>query len=227
MFRRAVDLFTPDEHAVLAQWFNTEPPDIAKDIEPGEAASRLGFTKHPHFYLLEDTVVAAIVLEQVEQRLPQWSALRHDGTFIVGRPLRDRSAIPHRKVVIQPRHLLTVNWADSGPGFSWPVAYYVAWLPYYDRFVVTASADCPDGFGYCDFAIGSFGSETPIKEGARTVISDDWHNQWSAGEQTRWAYLFKTGLISKEEADTWAEEVWPSKQDEAEIEGDAAMTGEA
>jgi hypothetical protein len=107
------------------------------------------------------------------------------------------------------------------------VAYYVAWLPYYDRFVVTASADCPDGFGYCDFAIGTFGTETPIKEGARRAICDDWHNQWSAGEQTRWAYLFKTGLISKEDADAWAEEVWPSKQDEAESEGDAAMTGEA
>jgi hypothetical protein len=70
-----------------------------------------------------------------------------------------------------PRHLLTINWADSRPGFSWPVAYYVAWLPYYDRFVVTASADCPDGFGYCDFAIGSFGIETPLKEGARKAIS--------------------------------------------------------
>ena len=43
MFRRAVDLFTPDEHAVLAQWFKTEPPDIAKDIVPEEAAGRLGF----------------------------------------------------------------------------------------------------------------------------------------------------------------------------------------
>jgi hypothetical protein len=75
MFRRAVDLFTPDEHAVLARWFNTEPPDIAKDIEPEEAASRLGFEKHPDFYLLEDAVVAFIVLEQVEQRLPQWSAV--------------------------------------------------------------------------------------------------------------------------------------------------------
>ena len=37
-----------------------------------------------------------------------------------------------------------------------------------------------------------------------------------------WAYLFNTGLISKEEADAWAEEVWPS---EVEIKGDAAMAG--
>jgi hypothetical protein len=34
-------------------------------------------------------------------------------------------------------------------------------------------------------------------------------------EQQRWVYLFKTRLISKEDADAWAEEVWPSKPDEA------------
>jgi hypothetical protein len=130
--------------------------------------------------------------------------------------LRDGDAMPDRKVVIQPCHLLTVNWADSGPGFSWPVAYYVAWLPYYDRFVVTASADCSDGYGYCDFAIGSFGIETPPKEGARKVICGDWRNQKRAGEQQRWAYLFNSGLISQEEADAWAEEVWPSMQNAEE-----------
>jgi hypothetical protein len=49
--------------------------------------------------------------------------------------------------------------------------------------------------------ICSFGIETPLKGGARRVICDDWHNLRSAGEQQRWAYLFNTGLISKEEAD--------------------------
>jgi hypothetical protein len=68
--------------------------------------------------------------------------------------------------------------------------------------------------------ICSFGVETPLKGGARRVICDDWHNLRSAGEQQRCAYLFNTGLISEEEADTWAEEVWPS---EIEIKGDAAM----
>jgi hypothetical protein len=43
--------------------------------------------------------------------------------------------------------------------------------------VVTASADCSGGFGYNDFAIGSFGSDTPIKEGARKVVCNDWHDQ--------------------------------------------------
>jgi hypothetical protein len=107
-----------------------------------------------------------------------------------------------------------ISSPSTGPTagrYSWPAAYHVAWLPYYDRFVVTASADCPEGFGYWNFAIGSFGIETPLKGGARRVICDDWHNLRSAGEQQRWAYLFNIGLISKEEADAWAEEVWPSK----------------
>jgi hypothetical protein len=220
MFRRAVDLFTPDEHAILADWFRTKPPGCAQDILLQDAAKRLGFTKEPCHYLLNDAVVAYIVLEQVERQLPGWSAITDDGEFVTERHFRDLSAIPHRKVAVLPPRHLTINWADSGPGYSWPVAYYVAWLPYYDRFVVTASADCPEGFGYCDFAIGSFGIEKPLKGGARRVICDDWHNLRSAGEQQRCAYLFNTGLISEEEADTWAEEVWPS---EIEIKGDAAM----
>jgi hypothetical protein len=46
-------------------------------------------------------------------------------------------------------------------------------------------------------------------------------------EQERWEYLFDAGFISKEEADAWAEQVWPSNRDEAEIEGGDAVAGEA
>jgi hypothetical protein len=48
MFRRAVDLFTSDEHAVLADWFRTKPPGFAQEILPEDAAKRLGlFSKCP------------------------------------------------------------------------------------------------------------------------------------------------------------------------------------
>jgi len=66
MFRRAVDVFTSDEHAILADWFRTNPPGCARDIVPEDAAKRLGFTKETFHYLLSDAVVAYIVLEQVE-----------------------------------------------------------------------------------------------------------------------------------------------------------------
>jgi hypothetical protein len=103
--------------------------------------------------------------------------------------------MPNRTVLLQPRHLFTINWADSGSGFSWPMSYYIAWLPYYDRFVVTASADCPDLFGYCDFALGAFGIDKPIKDDAREIICADWIRH-RAFEQQRWASLLETGLIS-------------------------------
>jgi hypothetical protein len=192
-YRNTVDLFTADEHAVLANWLGVGLPKVAKvakGIEPDEAIARMGFETKPHHYRLVDAVVASIVLEKVEKRLPTWSALRADGSFVCARKYRDDEKVPNRKVLLQSRQLFTINWADSGPGFSWPVAYYVTWLPHYDRFVVTASADCADGFGYCDFAIGAFGSDTPIKEGARSVVCGDWKDQ-RAWEQQRWAYLFK------------------------------------
>jgi hypothetical protein len=86
------------------------------------------------------------------------------------------------------------------------------------QFVVTASADCDDGFGYCDFAIGAFGRDTPIKAGARSVVCGDWKDQWRAWEQPRWAYLFSAGLISHDEADAWREKVWPSEPDKDDDE---------
>jgi hypothetical protein len=61
-----------------------------------------------------------------------------------------------------------------------------------------------DLFGYYDFALGAFGIDTTIKEGARKSIVDDWAKQRCAGEQLRWAYLFFTDLICKHEAEAWA-----------------------
>jgi hypothetical protein len=131
--RNTVDLFTADEHAVLANWLGVRPPKVAKGIEPDEAIARMGFETEPHHYRLVDAVVASIVLENVEKRLPAWSALRADGSFVCARKYRDDEKVPNRKVLLQSRRLFVINWADSGPGFSWPVAYYVTWLPYVYR----------------------------------------------------------------------------------------------
>lgn len=205
----AVDLFTPDEHAVLAQWFGVEPPNCARDIVVAEAARRLGFSEEPgDYYRLTDAVVAFIVLEGVEKELLQWAALRDDGNLIEARKYRDEAKVPDRTVLLMPRSLFTINWADSSPGFSWPEAYFVTWVPHYDRFVVTGSSDCPDNLGYCDFALGEFGVGTRLKDGAKRIICGNWASQRDQGDAQRWAYLFKTGLISDSEATAWADEVW-------------------
>ena len=77
-----------------------------------DAISRLGFDKQPDLYRRIDAAVAFIVLERAEQRLPQWSAIRDD-ELILARKHRGASKIPNRKVVLQPRHMFTINWADS------------------------------------------------------------------------------------------------------------------
>jgi hypothetical protein len=74
---------------------------------------------------------------------------------------------------------------------------------------VTASGDSSESFGgVSDVAIGAFGPEVSILEGSRRIIISDWTNQWREHDQERWAYLFDTGIVSKAEADAWADEVW-------------------
>ncbi len=101
---------------------------------------------------------------------------------------------------------MSINWANSAPGLWWPVAYFVTYLPLYDIHVVTQSADSPDAFGYCDFAIGHFSPDGTTS--AVDIINRDW--AWSRDEwdQHRWEEVFVPGLIEAEEAERMADEVW-------------------
>jgi hypothetical protein len=217
----AVDLFTPDEDAVLARWFGVEPPESAKGVDVAEAVERLGFKDEPGHYELIDAAVAFILIERAEQHKPPWASVSGGRAVVLARKYRDSDGVPERKVILQPRSLFEINWADSGPGFSWPVSYYATWVPHYDRFVVTASADCPDAFGYCDFALGAFGGDTPIKDGAKSIICGDWRQQLDEWCQSPWEYLFDTGLISGDEARAWADEVWATEVEEDAEDDDA------
>ena len=63
----AVDLFTPDEHAILARWFGVKSPAFAQDIVVEEAISRLGFDKKPDPYR---RIESRITLEILRRRSP-------------------------------------------------------------------------------------------------------------------------------------------------------------
>ena len=207
--RSRVDLFTPEEHRILAEWFGVVPPTGAAACELDDALEHLGVTEDPHtLYRQSDAAVAFIVLEGVEDRLPNCGIF--DGERVtLTRAYRPKHLVPHRNVAIIPQHLFTVNWADTAPGISWPGAYFVTWVPVYDRYVVTYSGDTPEVFGYCDIGVGHFGPDEELKEGSRRVITDDWSNQYGEFTQGRWAYLFATGLVDEEEAEAWADTVWP------------------
>jgi len=215
MTTQTVDLFTKEEHVVVAGWLGVEPCCEGAGLPPiEEALGTLGFAGQATERREEDAAVASIVLERIQARLPQWATVRQlengEKEIVLARKIDDRRA--SRSIEVIPRHLLTINWADSGPGFSWPVAYYLIWVPVYDVYVVTQCADSPDMYGYCDFAIGHFPIvDNPVVRAAE-VIKDDWTWSYHQGEQQRWAYLFDTGLIDAETADRLAGEVWEDEQ---------------
>jgi len=201
----AVDLFTVDEHLVLCDWFGIDHPRSERWVP--DILDEWNIPEEICGYQRTSAAVAQVLLERIQDRLPQWV-----GPNGGARPLLDRRS--RRKVELWPRHLMTINWADSGPGFSWPVAYNVSYVPGFDRSVVTASADCPEMFGgVCDIAIGFFGPEIPIVQGCRDIIMSDWSWQRAECDQQRWEYLFDTGLVCKAEALAWADEVWADQSD--------------
>ena len=207
--KTVVDLFTPEEHRILSNWLEIEP-DAEGTLPPIEdALRRLGFEDDPGLpYSNVHAAVAFIVLEPVEKRLPQWSIVDENDEIQFARDYRPKELIPARRAAMLPQYLFTLNWADSGPGFSWPGAYYTTWVPLYERFVVTYSADTPEVWGYADIAIGQFDAKEGLKDGSQRIIIEDWRMQRDECSQERWGYLFGTGLVDEAEAKAWADEVW-------------------
>ena len=217
-------IFHPVEQAILCDWLGRERPLAARDItlkvEDNETGSG-PITLVPGYY--GDTsefalanAVARLVLEAIQQRLPT-SAVCCGGDVVL---TRDYAPKTPRKLDLLPQFLFQINWANSGPGISWPVAYYLAWLPVYDVYVVTESADSPEALGYCDRALGWFDIDTPIEEGAKRVVAGDWQYRYSEFGQEHWEHFLDQGLISSKAVWRWAAEVWEEEEEEEEEEDD-------
>ncbi len=213
MTTKSVDLFTKEEHVIIADWLSVKPKcDLSNLPSAWEALETLGFEGRASDYSESDAAVAAIVLERIQHTLPQWASVRtrenedEETAITLGREIKARQA--RRTVELLPKYLLTINWADSGPGFSWPVAYHVTWVPIYDEYIVTQSADSPDAFGYCDFAIGRFPKTDGFVAAAANELKGDWEWQSDQCCQERWEYLFDSGLIDEATAVQLREEVW-------------------
>jgi len=198
---------------IIADWLGVEPKCDGSDLpDVFDALETLGFEGKASGYGEEDAAVAAFVLERIQDTLPQWASVRfvdnedEETVITVAREIKAR--LTRRKVELVPQYLMMINWADSGPGFSWPVSYHVTWVPIYERYIVTQSADSPDAFGYCDFAIGHFPKTDDFVSAAAEEISGDWEWQRDQFTKERWAYLFGIGLIDETTASRIREEVW-------------------
>ena len=205
-------LFVPEEHRIISTYLGVKPVEnIPDSLTLDVALDNLDLNKEVDIHSEEAYATAAILLERVQDRLPQWASVRDDHVTL-GRNIRDRAA--ERTVELTPQFLLMINWADSGPGFSWPETYNVTYVPLYDVFVVTGSVDSTDIYGVTDFAIGQFpGSEAVLKGSSKAMVGE-WDFLASTYDQSRWAYVFDPGLITIEEAENLADQVWNENEDE-------------
>jgi hypothetical protein len=215
-----LDVFTQGEHAVLARWLGVAP--LCDDAPPFEAAlSELGFPNAPDF-APGSSAVAGILLARLQDELPGFSQVR-DGVFRTTRPSKP---IPIQRALLpRPVFLFAIDWVMSAPGFSWPCDYNCAYVPGYDRLVVTASYDCDDVCAAGDVALGAFAPGGDLAEGALEVIGRAW-----AGEAGRdgevWECFIAAGAVSEAQARELASNIWETAPDEDD-DGECADDVEA
>ena len=202
-------LFTDVEHAVLAEWFGQKATSAPARITLDDALAELGFEDECVPYSRTAAAVAYVVREAIGDRLPVWACWNGD-QVIKARASPALHQKPGRRAALLLSELFAINWATDGLGFDWPVHYRLTWTPIYERFVVTASADCPDAFGYADFALGHFARTENIGRSVIDIIKRDWTMLENCGQQ-RWEYLIRDGLVKKPAIIALANEVWPDR----------------
>jgi hypothetical protein len=210
----STEILTDEEKATLTKFFK----HTGEDGESGIAVLADLIEDEPE--LAEQ--VAAIALATVQQRLPNFTCFDGGGQFVSARKFKPTRA---RRVMVVPRYLCTINWAMSGPGFSWPEAYHCTFLPGFDCHVVTASADSDDLYGCCDYAIGWFRNDVDQTEGATEIVRAWWENARDCREHEGWFAFVDAGSIDRDEATALRESVWPECE-EADEE-DAEETEES
>jgi hypothetical protein len=152
--------------------------------------------------------VARVLLNPIQASLPQWAAVREGGEVLLNRKEIQRHPQAVR-LTLEPQLVCCINWADSGPGYSWPESYHVTYIPGLEKFIVTSSRDGADAFGCADHALGWGSAAEGELLVAKRIIQGFWEHQRNEWDQERWAYLFDDGLIDSATADAWAEEIWP------------------
>ena len=230
-------LFHPIEHAFLSDWLGVERPACARDIDlaadvrpygyafededadPGQESDGIIHLQKSEFNRMDlkesiGNAVARLVLTDIQDRLPQWAVSYRSGELEFGRGYEK----PRRHTVaLLPRFLFMINWADSGPGISWPESYHVGFLPFYNVYVVTGSQDSSDAYGYLDRTVGYFKPDVPLLEGCRQVLVADWERQAGYGQE-EWEHFIDPGLVDEYVARDWASEVWGVEEDVEEYE---------
>jgi hypothetical protein len=123
-------LLEPDPPGDVSEDPNTEKDEehrrSARDSGTGVRVSRAHL--HADDFpgdIFTANAVARICLKSIQGHLPNFVAFNR--TVVIEGRRRERH--PSRPVMLLSAHLFTINWATSGPGFEWPEAYRLTFIP--------------------------------------------------------------------------------------------------
>ena len=177
----------------------------SNSIRLNKIPDQLGIPENPDIPRVS-IAVAQILLEPIQELLPSWSCIDEDHEFIASRKVFKRFV--ESRLKFNPHLIFLINWADSGPGFSWPEAYYITYLPGFNKYIVTASRDSEDLCGCTDNAIGFFDGDLDKIEVAKKALIKHWRVAKRQGLDDGWQSVWERGLVNHKVAISWAKEVW-------------------
>ena len=221
--RTLVEYFHPREHAILAEFFELKKklPKEARGIDPYEIIPKDALWDEGEQGIVcrpgsrgEDcpsealgNAVARIALAPIRTSLPVWGTYA-DGEVYHTRLQENAGKLPLRGFHSEPVLALAINWANTAPGYSWPESYYVSWIPYYDRYLVTASLDSPLNEGYLDLAIGALPDKATVEGDLKEVIQGRWYDLFPYVQG--WEECWNEGIV--EDPWAWRSELWPDEE---------------
>jgi hypothetical protein len=201
------DLFTPEEHRVLAAWFDVHPPAPARRLSLRSALDAIHARcsgEGPRGDRA-DAAVAHILQGAPDRWLPGWEATFGSPCAAEARPTPTES--PGRHQALRPRHLLTASWPGRHVGRPSSISYYLTWVPGYDRYVVSRAVSGTAATG--DAALGHFGTDVPRLEGLRDILVAGWAQLAHEGAG-RWSSIRSTGQLTFQLIEAWADLIWPT-----------------
>lgn len=209
-------IYTPTERAFLCDYFQIDRPDELALIDVRVPADGIYVEDSGSGEDIDlSNAVARLGLQRVQDRLPAWTSIDSSGEFLEARRYFEAK---ERGVELMPQLLFTINWADSGPGFSWPEAYHLIWFPEFDRYVVTGSQDSTDVYGVEDVALGYASFSEDWYQVSRDILVKNWREEHSVYIDEGWLEVLDPGFVPKQMAEGWRDEVWPEPQEDLDDE---------
>jgi hypothetical protein len=209
------DAYSYVEHQIISAWLARTKKwrlrnlsGASAELRPiADALASLGFAHEPKQYDRLDAAVGQFVLRDIACRLPRlryWRDCRSQPGD------RGTAACTEQRgrLYLAPQHLFTITWPGQKRGLIGPIAYYRAWLPAFERFVVTASEPTDGPHGYCDFALASFANVPDWQTIAGEIIYNDWRVQFGSWWRKHRAEVRATGIVPFEFADALAQRAW-------------------